>query len=110
MMASAQFSVDEILIAPTAQTARMLLLSCQELLTEDQETHRIASAQLSRFDLWASNNGVFSTKHSSLDYRLRTAPAAKAAVDGNLEILCKQALGGKNVSHALEPCSKVTRC
>jgi hypothetical protein len=86
--------VPDILIEATAQGARALLLSCHKLL-EDDTLRKIASAQLSRYNIWASNIGVFASKHSSLDYRLRTAPAAKAAVDGNLEILCKQALGGK---------------
>ncbi|KAF2820235.1 hypothetical protein CC86DRAFT_412116 [Ophiobolus disseminans] len=85
--------MDDIPIAPTAQTARLFLFSCQELLIEDRDIHRIATTQLNRFDLWASNIGIFASKHSSLDYRLRTAPTAKAAVDGNLEILCKHALG-----------------
>ncbi|KAK3942415.1 hypothetical protein QBC46DRAFT_256506, partial [Diplogelasinospora grovesii] len=70
--------------------SRQLLLCCQENFGE--ETRRIAGTQLSRFNLWASNIGVFSSRHASLDYRLRTAPAVKAAVNGNLEILCTHLL------------------
>jgi uncharacterized protein (DUF2235 family) len=54
----------------------------------------MAEWQNDRFNIWASNIGVFAAKHSSLDYRLRTAPSAKIAVDGNLYILCTQILRG----------------
>ncbi|KAJ5610789.1 hypothetical protein N7510_007508 [Penicillium lagena] len=77
-------------IADTAERARQLLLCCQENFSDKPK--RFVGAQLSRFKLWASNIGVFSARQASLDYRLRTARNAKAAVDGNLEILCIQLL------------------
>jgi hypothetical protein len=80
------------LISDTAERSRELLQCCQENFAE--EPRRIAGAQLSRFNLWTSNIGVFSYRQASLDYRLRTAPTAKAAIDGNLEILCIQLLSG----------------
>ncbi|KAF4633985.1 hypothetical protein G7Y89_g4134 [Cudoniella acicularis] len=73
-----------------SERSRQLLLCCQESFAE--EPRGIAGVQLSRFNLWASNIGVFSSRQASLDYRLRTAPTAKAAVDGNLEIICTQLL------------------
>jgi hypothetical protein len=83
-------------ISDAAERSRLLLLCCQENFAE--EPKRIAGAQLGRFNLWTSNIGVFSSCQASLDYRLRTAPTAKAAVDGNLEILCTQLLSGE-ISH-----------
>jgi hypothetical protein len=86
-------SLNDNSISDTAERARHLLLCCQEI--HEEEPRRIAGAQFSRFNLWTSNIGVFSSRHASLDYRLRTAPTAKAAVDGNLEILCKHLLSGE---------------
>jgi hypothetical protein len=86
-------ALDSISILDTAKRARDLLLCCQKI--EQDEPRRIARAQLIRFDLWASNIGVFASRHASLDYRLRTSASAKAAVDGNLEILCKQLLSSE---------------
>jgi hypothetical protein len=85
-----------ISISDTAERSRQLLLCCQENFAE--ESRCIAGDQLSRFNLWASNIGVFSSPQTCLDYRLRTAPTAKAAVEGNLEILCTQLLSGE-ISH-----------
>ena len=85
--------LNDISISDTAERAHQLLLCCQEI--HEEKPKRIAAAQLSRFNLWTSNIGVFSSRHASLDYRLRTAPTAKAAVDGNLEILCKHLLSGE---------------
>ncbi|ORY04781.1 hypothetical protein BCR34DRAFT_617384 [Clohesyomyces aquaticus] len=90
-MSLALSGMAEILVAATAQKASHLLQTCREALT-DHDTRRVAVAQLSRFDLWASNIGVFASRQSSLDYRLRAALAAKAAIDGNLEILCRHLL------------------
>lgn len=73
-------------IADIADRARQLLLCCQKIRSE--EVQKIATAQLVRFNLWAANIGVFAPRHASLDYRLRTAPTVKTAVEGNLEILC----------------------
>ncbi|KAI0097549.1 hypothetical protein GGR51DRAFT_540685 [Nemania sp. FL0031] len=73
-------------IADTAMRASQLLLCCQKNFVD--ELNRVATTQTDRFNLWAANIGVFSSRQASLDYRLRTASTAKAAVDGNLEILC----------------------
>jgi hypothetical protein len=80
-------------ISDIAERSRQLLLCCRESFAE--ESRRIAGDQLSRFNLWASNIGVFSSPQACLDYRLRTAPIAKAAVEGNLEILCTHLLSGE---------------
>ncbi|KPM36026.1 hypothetical protein AK830_g10539 [Neonectria ditissima] len=77
-------------IADTAERSRLLLSCCQDAFSGEQK--QFVTAQLSRFNLWASNIGVFSSRQACLDYRLRTSPTAKAAVDGNLEILCTQLL------------------
>ncbi|KAI0193087.1 hypothetical protein F4808DRAFT_360925 [Astrocystis sublimbata] len=77
-------------IADTAERARQLLLCCQEIT--DEIPRKLASTQLARFNLWASNIGVFAARHASLSYRLRTALSVKTAVEGNLDILCKYLL------------------
>ena len=87
-------TLNDISISSTADRARQLLLCCQRI--QDEEPRRMADWQNDRFNIWASNIGVFASKHSSLDYRLRTAPSAKIAVDGNLYILCTQILRGKH--------------
>ncbi|KAG4438024.1 hypothetical protein IFR05_006483 [Cadophora sp. M221] len=76
---------DDGSIADTAERARQLLLSCREI--GDEHSRKLAAAQLARFNLWASNIGVFANRHASLDYRLRTAPVVKATIEGNLEIV-----------------------
>jgi hypothetical protein len=76
-------------IAIAARKALELLRCC---VAEDDDD--AAQSQLSRFNLWCSNIGVFATHHASLDYRLRTANAARTAVQGNLEDLCEQLLFG----------------
>ena len=88
-------------IATTAQKALELLRCC--ITEEDDDTPSPAQTQLSRFNLWSSNIGVFATHHASLDYRLRTANAARTAVQGNLEDLCEQLLFGmRNVTSRFE--------
>ncbi|KAF3910724.1 hypothetical protein ABW21_db0208841 [Orbilia brochopaga] len=77
-------------IADTAERARQLLLCCREIT--DEEPQKLASTQLTRFNLWASNIGVFAARHASLDYRLRTALSVRAAVEGNLDMVCKHLL------------------
>lgn len=83
-------------IADTAEQVRQLLLCCQEI--PDEKPRKASSAQLARFNLWASNIGVFAKTHASLDYRLRTAPMVQLAIQGNLEILCGSLLSGKAVT------------
>lgn len=41
--------------------------------------------QLARFNIWASNIGVFASGHASLDYRLRDSPEAKSLMIQLLE-------------------------
>lgn len=90
-------TLGEGLIADTAERARQLLLCCREIT--DEEPRKLALTQLSRFNLWASNIGVFAARHASLDYRLRTAPSVRVAVEGNLDMVCKRLLTSKpNVS------------
>ena len=84
---------DKILIFKTAQRAQDLLLCCQHI--EEEEPKRVAAIQLRRFKEWVTEAGVFSSCHASLDYRLRTAPVAKVAIDGKLEILCTHLLSGE---------------
>ncbi len=97
-MASSSQTVSQTLdgesIADTAERARQLLLCCREIT--DDEFQKLLSTQLSRFNLWASNIGVFAARHASLDYRLRTAPSVKAAVEGNLDLVCKHILTSKS--------------
>ena len=93
MESLAALGFSQISISDTAERARTLLTCCQQI--DAKKPKSIADAQLGRFDLWTSNIGVFSTRQASLDYRLRTAPEAKAAVGGKLETLCVQLLSGK---------------
>jgi hypothetical protein len=81
-------------IADTAEKARQLLLCCQKA-GGSRAIESITSGSLSRFSLWASNIGVFLPDNASLDYRLRTAPAAKVAFEASLETLCEHLLCGK---------------
>ena len=92
---SAPLEVQDISISSTAEKARRLLLCCQEF--QDEEPKRMAGVQFSRFNLWTSNIGVFSSQHASLDYRLRTAPMVKIAIEGNLEIMCQHLLLGESL-------------
>ncbi len=80
-------------IESALEISKQLLMCCQENFVG--ESKRIVGAQLSRFNLWTSNIGDFASHQASLDYRLRTAPTAKAAVDGNLEILSMHLLSGE---------------
>lgn len=80
-------------IADNAKWAHQLLETCQVGFRD--EAGRIAESQLSRLKLWASNIGVFASRHACLDYRLRTAPTARNAVEGTLELLSTQLLTGE---------------
>lgn len=80
-------------IADMAERARQLLVCCQEI--RDEGSRNISSAQLARFNLWASNIGVFAGRHASLDYRLRTSPTVRVTVEGNLEIICRHLLSSE---------------
>ena len=80
-------------IENAANISKQLLQCCHEAFVD--EPKRVVRTQLSRFNLWTSNIGVFALHQASLDYRLRTAPTAKATVDGNLEILCMHLLSGE---------------
>jgi len=80
----------------TATTESSEPLGRQEPSVTNLDILEFAKRQLSRFELWASNIGVFASRHASLDYRLRTAPIAKVVVDGNLNKLCKHTLCGMN--------------
>ncbi|THV45988.1 hypothetical protein BGAL_0429g00030 [Botrytis galanthina] len=55
-------------IADIAERVRQIFGCCCEIV--DETTQKTALAQLARFNLWASNIGVFAARHSSLDYRL----------------------------------------
>ncbi|KAF4625912.1 hypothetical protein G7Y89_g12247 [Cudoniella acicularis] len=77
-------------IADTTERARQLLFCCREI--RDEDPRKVATAQLARFNLWASNIGVFAARHASLDYRLRTAPIVRITIEGNLEIICRHLL------------------
>jgi hypothetical protein len=79
-------------IAETAEIARQLLLCCREI--PSKEVSRIVDAQFVRFNLWASNIGVFAARHASLDYRLRTALTVRVTIEGNLENICGNLLSG----------------
>ena len=80
-------------IAETAERARQLLLCCRDIAEE--AARDFAAAQLARFQLWASNMGVFGSRQTSLDYRLRTALTVRAAIEGNLDVICKRLLTSK---------------
>lgn len=86
-------ALEEGSIADTAERALQLLLCCRDITSE--EPQKLALTQLARFNLWASNIGVFASRHASLDYRLRTALSVRAAIEGNLEIVCKHLLTSK---------------
>ncbi|KAI8945489.1 hypothetical protein F4801DRAFT_568093 [Xylaria longipes] len=98
-------------IADTAGRVRSLFPCCQKL--EEDDVRQNVAIQSERYNLWTSNIGVFASRHASLDYRLRTAPSVRAAVDGNLEILCKQLLsvlkGSPNVSDELSVFSDLSQ-
>lgn len=85
---------DQDTIAALAKRARRLFWCFEG--TEDENIRMEADRQLVRLNLWASNIGCFAARHSSLDYRLRTAPYVKAAVVGKLEILCSDIISGKS--------------
>jgi hypothetical protein len=94
-----------ICIKDIADKAHQLLQLCAEFLKEEQNTGCLAAAQLSRFNLWASNIGVFSKQQSYLDYRLRTAPITlKVAIDGSLEIICMHTYSGKSPKLTISSC------
>jgi hypothetical protein len=78
----------------SVQRTWKLLLECGKLLEKDEDVHRMAEAQLVKFEGWASKSGVLALGHSSLDHRLRFTEAERAILEGNLKILCRQALGG----------------
>ena len=90
---SAEFDLPD---SSRATTGSSELQGSQESSGTDSDILEFAKRQLSRFELWASNIGVFASRHASLDYRLRTAPIAKVVVDGNLNTLCKHTLCGMN--------------
>jgi hypothetical protein len=47
---------------------------CIVLFDKMSEENGWAQDQLTRFNIWANNIGVFASGHASLDYRLRDAP------------------------------------
>lgn len=89
-MASAGGPSGEITIRHIANEARQLLICCTGI--KDEKVQMSAQIQFERFGLWASNIGVFAQGSASLDHRLRAAPAAKVAVEGELEGLCERLL------------------
>jgi hypothetical protein len=67
-------------------------IECFELLSSsldhfDGPNREKAREQLGRFNLWASNIGVFATAPTSLDYRLRDAPVVAETFMGLLTAL-----------------------
>lgn len=83
---------DEVMIMDITYGARQLFDCCDEI--KDEHVKLLTQVQLDRFNLWASNIGVFAHRSASLDYRLRAAPAAKVAVEAELETLCERLLTG----------------
>ncbi|KAK3672609.1 hypothetical protein LTR78_007421 [Recurvomyces mirabilis] len=79
-------SFDDSELAAASKQVRQLLTCCEA--TTDEVISREAKAQVARFDLWASNIGVFAKRHASLDYRLRAAPISRAAIESSLDTLC----------------------
>ncbi|KAK4560468.1 hypothetical protein LTR86_005664 [Recurvomyces mirabilis] len=81
---------DDSEIAAASKQIRQLLTCCVAVI--DEVISREAKAQVTRFDLWASNIGVFAKRHASLDYRLRAAPISRAAIESSLDTLCNNIL------------------
>jgi hypothetical protein len=54
-----------------------------------------AQEQVSRFNLWASNIGVFARFSMSLDYRLHDAPDIAEIIIGMLRVLAVRVRHGK---------------
>jgi hypothetical protein len=82
-------------IAGIAEKAQSLLLCCHELNGDKDQVLHLADVLLSRFKLWTSNIGVFAANNSCLDFRLRLVPTARAAFEGDLELLCTHLLSGE---------------
>ncbi|KAI9643120.1 hypothetical protein NHQ30_008855 [Ciborinia camelliae] len=72
------------------QRAQQLFYCCEEI--SDQDIQKRASEEFLKFNLWASNLGVFAARHASLEYRLRTAPKVRMDIDWNLAIVCSRLL------------------
>ncbi|PYI27721.1 hypothetical protein BP00DRAFT_450050 [Aspergillus indologenus CBS 114.80] len=71
-------------ITMLAQNAVITLEKC--LQVSGSSSH-LAEAQLARFNLWATNIGVFAKYKASLDYRLRDSPDIQRIITNLLEVL-----------------------
>lgn len=75
-------------IAERAEECRDLLIESADLMHgyNDGGTHWAKLRDLSgRFNIWASNMGVFAALHASLDYRLRDLEDMKELILEHLE-------------------------
>lgn len=69
-------------------------LDCVDLFNRSaKERQPWAEDQLARFNVWATNLGVFATEHASVGYRLRDVPEISKLVMQQLEVL------SANLSH-----------
>lgn len=88
-------------IAASAEACHNLFIRCSDLLHgyNDGGTRWARLRDLTgRFNIWASNLGVFATLHASLDYRLRDLTDVKKVVLEQIEYMgdgmdrCKDAI------------------
>jgi hypothetical protein len=92
-----QIRLTQVKIGNAATRAKKLLHCCGNI--QNEAINLNVDHQLARLSLWISNIDCLADDHDSLDYRLRTAPLVKAAVVGNLNVLCKAILLRKRQPH-----------
>ncbi|RAH50483.1 uncharacterized protein BO95DRAFT_458968 [Aspergillus brunneoviolaceus CBS 621.78] len=67
--------------------AQSAVIALQKCLQVSGSFSHLAEAQLARFNLWATNIGVFARYKASLEYRLRDSPDVQRIIINLLEIL-----------------------
>ena len=79
----------DVTISERSQECLRLLEQCldRQVSNTAYRNRELAEKALARFNIWASNNGVFATQRASLDFRLRDAPDISRIITGLLEML-----------------------
>ncbi|OJJ94807.1 hypothetical protein ASPACDRAFT_64957 [Aspergillus aculeatus ATCC 16872] len=67
--------------------AQKAVIALEKCLQVSGSFSHLAEAQLARFNLWATNIGVFAKYKASLEYRLRDSPDVQRIIINLLEIL-----------------------
>ncbi|PYH88057.1 hypothetical protein BO71DRAFT_150607 [Aspergillus ellipticus CBS 707.79] len=76
-----------LLDRPITTEARKALVALERCVQASGSRSRLAEAQLARFNLWATNIGVFANSKASVDFRLRDSPDVQRIIINLLDVV-----------------------